>query len=95
MGIIHALFGIDDSVKKIRKIEFEKALKYIPNLTDKEKTYIKGVFGNALKDGSINVDELKRELTELKSNQSDPLNDHDVRKIKEKLSGIMIDKWKE
>jgi hypothetical protein len=93
MGIIQALFGIDDSAKKIRKIEFEKTLEHIPSLTDQEKTYIKGVFGRDLKDGSINIEELKRELVELKSNQSDPLSDQDVRKIKEKLSGIMIDKW--
>jgi Ca2+-binding EF-hand superfamily protein len=94
MGFISSLFGVDDNANKIHKVEFEKALKYIPNLTDKEKTYIKGVFSKDLKDGSINIDELKKELTELKSNQTDPLSDNDVRKIKEKLSGIMVEKWK-
>lgn len=93
MGIIQSLFGVDDGAKRIRKIEFEKTLEHIPGLTSQEKIYIKGVFGRDLKDGSINIDELKRELIELKSNQSDPLSDQDVRKIKEKLSGIMVDKW--
>ncbi|HNU96893.1 MAG TPA: hypothetical protein PLF70_02045 [Candidatus Portnoybacteria bacterium] len=92
MGIIQALFGIDNSAKKIRKIEFEKTLEHIPNLTSQEKNYIKGVFGKSLKDGSINIEELKKELTELKNNQTDPLSDQDVQKIKEKLSGIMTDK---
>ena len=93
MGFISSLFGVDDNAKKIRKIDFEKALKSINNLTDKEKTYIKGVFSKDLKDGSINIEELKRELMDLKSNQTDPLSDQDVQKIKGRLSGIMVDKW--
>ncbi len=95
MGIIQALFGVDDNPKRIRKVEFEKTLKNIPQLTSQEKSYIRGVFGKDLKDGSINIDELKRELLELKNNRTDPLSDRDVQKIKERLSEIMIDKIKQ
>jgi hypothetical protein len=93
MGLIEALFGINDNPKRIRKIEFDKALKSIPQLTGQEKNYIRGVFGKDLKDGSINIAELKKELMDLKSNKTDPLSDQDVQKIKGRLSGIIVDKW--
>jgi len=90
--VVNTITGGSSSAKRIRKIEFEKALRNMPQLTSQEKTYIKGVFGKDLKDGTINIEELKRELMDLKSNQHDPLSDQDVQKIKGKLSGIMIDK---
>ncbi|MFH1129335.1 MAG: hypothetical protein V1686_01200 [Patescibacteria group bacterium] len=95
MGLIQALFGIDDSPKRIRKMEFEKALKGMPQLTSQEKSYIKGVFGKDLKDGTISMSELQKELTDLKSNHTDPLSDQDVQRLKGRLSSVMIDKIKQ
>lgn len=90
--VVNAIVGKNSAAKRIRKIEFNKALKSIPQLTGQEKTYIKGVFGDNLKDGNIDIPELKKELEELKSNRIDPLSDQDVQRIKGKLSGMMIDK---
>ena len=90
--IVSGITGGKSSSKRIRKIEFRKALKGIPQLTGKERTYVEGVFGNDLRDGIINIAELHKELSELKSNKTDPISDQDVKRIKEKLSGIMIDK---
>jgi len=91
--VVSSITGGGNSAKRIRKIEFGKALKSIPQLTSQEKSYIKGVFGKDLKDGTINIAELKKELMDLKSNKTDPLSDQDVQRIKGKLSGIMVDKW--
>ncbi len=95
MGLIEALFGINDNPKRIRKIEFEKTLKGMSQLTSKEKTYVRGVFGKDLKDGKISLTELQKELIDLKNNQTDPLSDQDVQRIKGRLSSVMIDKIKQ
>jgi hypothetical protein len=63
--------------------------------TSQEKNYVKGVFGNDLKDGTISLVELQKELLDLKSNQTDPLSDHDVRRLKDRLCSAMIDKIKQ
>ena len=91
--IVSRITGGKSSAKRIRKIEFRRTLKGIPQLTSKERTYVKGVFGKDLRDGTINMAELHKELSELKSNKVDPISDQDVKRIKDKLSGIIVDKW--
>ncbi|MCX6730045.1 MAG: hypothetical protein NT058_00905 [Candidatus Portnoybacteria bacterium] len=95
MGIIASLFGVNDNPKRIRKIEFEKSLKGMSQFTGQEKNYIRGVFGKDLKDGTISLVELQKELMDLKTNQHDPLSDQDVQRLKGKLSSVMIDKIKQ
>lgn len=72
------------SSKKITKDEFKKALQSIPELSDIERSYTEGVFQGALRDG-ISKEELKREISQLKRNSSDPLDSYEVEKIKKKL----------
>jgi len=95
MGLIDALFGINDNPKRIRKMEFEKLLRGMTQFTSKEKTYVRGVFGKDLKDGTISIPELQKELMDLKSNHIDPLSDRDVQQLKGRLSSTMIDKIKQ
>jgi hypothetical protein len=90
--VVNSIIGVNAATKRIRKKEFEKALKGIPQLSGQERTYIKGVFGRDTKDGNISIPELKKELEALKSNQTDPLSDQDVQRLKGRLSGLMIDK---
>jgi len=94
MGFIDTLFGINNNPKRIRKMEFEKALKSMSQFTGQEKNYIRGVFGKDLKDGTISISELQKELMDLKTNQHDPLSDQDVQRLKGRLSSVMIDKIK-
>jgi len=72
------------ATKKIWRSDFEKTLRKIPELSDKERAYVEGVFQRALKDG-LSKYELKKEISRLKHNSSDPLDAFEVEKIKKKL----------
>lgn len=93
MGFFDALFGINNTSRKITSKEFKNSLKAIKSLTWQERSFLEGAFANELKDGTINIDELKKEIAELKANKKDMLGDGDVQRIKEKLSGIIVSKW--
>jgi len=73
-----------DSSKKIYRREFNKALCQIPELSDKERTYVSGVFQDSLRDG-LSKEELKREISQLRHNSNDLLDSFEVEKIKKKL----------
>ena len=89
MGLIEALFGLDDT-KKIYRKEFEQALRSLPNLSHEEIEYLEGVFADALKDG-ITEAELKKEILKLKHNASDDLDAVEVESVKRKLFGELED----
>ncbi len=72
------------SSKKINRDEFKKVLHSIPELSDLERSYVEGVFQNALKDG-ISKEELKKEINDLRHNYNDPLDPYEVEKLKKKL----------
>lgn len=83
--MIMSIFDIFfDSTKKISRADFEKALRKIPELSDKERAYVSGVFQDSLRDG-LSKDELKREISQLRHNFNDPLDSFEVEKIKKKL----------
>ncbi len=73
------------SSKKINRDEFKKTLRSIPDLSDMERSYVEGVFQDALKNG-ISKEELQREIRDLKRNSNDPLDSYEVEKIREKLN---------
>ena len=80
-----SIFGIlFDSSKKIYRRDFENALRKIPELSDKERAYVSGVFQDSLRDG-LSKDELKKEISRLRHNSNDPLDSFEVEKIKKKL----------
>ena len=81
MSIFDVLF---DSGKKISRLDFEKALRNIPELSDRERAYVSGVFQDALK-GGLSKFELKKEIGRLKYKPNDPLDSFEVEKIKQKL----------
>jgi hypothetical protein len=81
MGIFDAFFYPS---KKIYRDKFEKILRSIPELSEKERTYVKSVFQGALKDG-LSKYEIKREISRLRHNPNDPLSPFEVEKIKKKL----------
>jgi len=82
MSIFDAFFG---SSKKIYRDDFEKALRQIPELSDKERAYVEDVFQNALKDG-LSKFELEKEIRRLKHKPDDPLDTFEVEKIRNKLA---------
>ena len=71
--------------KKIYKEDFKKALRDIPELSDKERAYVESVFQRSLK-GGLSKFELKKEINRLKYNYNDQLEPSEIKKIKEKLS---------
>ena len=73
-----------DSSKKIYRDDFDKALRQIPELSDKERAYVKDVFQSALK-GGLSKFELKKEIGRLRYKPNDPLDSFEVEKIKQKL----------
>jgi hypothetical protein len=73
-----------NTTKKIYRADFEKALRQIPELSDKERAYVEGVFQSALRDG-LSKYELKQEISSLRHNSNDPLDAFEVEKIKKKL----------
>jgi hypothetical protein len=72
------------SSKKISRDEFKKILQTIPQLSNKERAYVNGVFQDSLKDG-LSKYELKKEIQRLRHNSNDPLDSYEVEKIKKKL----------
>jgi len=72
------------SPKKISRVDFEKALRNIPELSDKERAYVNGIFQDSLKDG-LSKYEIKKEISRLKYKPDDPLDSFEVKKIKRKL----------
>jgi len=89
MGIIEAIFGLDEN-KKIYHEEFETALKSLPHIDDREREYLRGVFGGVLKDG-ITQRELIGKIKSLEHNTSDILDVHEVESVKRKLFGELED----
>ncbi len=74
--------------KKIKEDEFKKAVKSIPELSDKEKMYVEGLFQDALEGSGITKEELKKEIKELKKDFNDPLDSNEVEKVKRKLESL-------
>jgi len=89
MGFIEILFGLDNT-KKIYRKEFEQALGSLPNISYEEREYLRGVFGNALKDG-ITETELRKVILGLQHNTSDNLDATEVESVKRKLFGELED----
>lgn len=79
-----SIFDIFDRSKKIYRREFEKTLRRIPELSDKERAYVKDVFQNSL-EGGLSKFELKKEIGRLRYKPNDPLDSFEVEKIKQKL----------
>jgi hypothetical protein len=89
MNILEMLFG--GSVgKRIYRKEFEQAIMVLPNISDKEREYLRGVFSNALKDGITEI-ELKKVILGLQHNVSDSLDAIEVESVKRKLFGELED----
>ena len=76
--------GWFSSPKKISRDEFKKTIKSIPQLSDKERAYVEGIFQDSLKSG-LSESEIKKEVGRLKYNPHDPISQHEVSKIKGKL----------
>lgn len=89
MNILEMLFG-GNTGKRIYRKEFEQALVSLPNISDEEREYLKGVFGDVLKDG-ITEKELKQKILLLKKNTSDKLDTLEVESVKRKLFGELED----
>jgi len=89
MGIIEAIFGLDEN-KKIYHREFDTALKSLPHIDDKEREYLYGVFSGVLKDG-ITQKELTDKMRLLEYSAGDILDAHEVESIKRKLFGELED----
>ncbi|MBL7155247.1 MAG: hypothetical protein ISS88_01955 [Candidatus Portnoybacteria bacterium] len=79
-----SIFDILDSSKKIYRREFDKALRKIPELSDKERAYVSDVFQDSLRNG-LSKFELKKEIGRLRYKPDDPLDSFEVEKIKNKL----------
>jgi len=79
-----SIFDIFDTSKKIYREKFDKALRQIPELSDKERAYVKNVFQDSLK-GGLSKFELKKEIGRLKYKTDDLLDSFEVEKIKKKL----------
>lgn len=81
MSIFDVIF---ESGKKISRLDFENALRNIPELSDRERAYVSGVFQDSLK-GGLSKFELKKEISRLRHKPDDPLDSFEVEKIKQKL----------
>ncbi len=81
MSIFDVIFG---SGKKISRLDFEKALRNIPELSDRERAYVSGIFQDSLKSG-LSKFELKKEISRLRHKPDDLLDSFEVEKIKQKL----------
>jgi len=79
-----SIFDIFDSSKKIYREKFENALRDIPELSDRERAYVSGVFQDSLKSG-LSKFELKKEIRRLRHKPDDLLDSFEVEKIKQKL----------
>lgn len=90
MTIFEILFAGGNSTKRIYRQEFEQAIKSLPLISDKEREYLRGIFGNALKDGITEL-ELKKIISELEHNHTDALDAMEVQQVKRKLYGELED----
>jgi hypothetical protein len=89
MGIIEAIFGMDDSRKIYRK-EFEQAIHNLPHIDEHEREYLRGAFSKELKDG-ITQKELIIRMRLLEHTPNDILDAHEVESVKRKLFGELED----
>jgi len=76
--------GWFSSSKKIKENDFEKTIKDIPQLSDEERAYVKGIFKDSLRDG-LSGEELKKEISQLKRDSNDSLNSFEIKKLKKRL----------
>ncbi|HUT96229.1 MAG TPA: hypothetical protein VMW82_01515 [Candidatus Paceibacterota bacterium] len=83
MGILSTLLGVDDT-RKISKKEFQEKLNEIPELTGKEKEYLKAFFENELENG-LTLGEVKQGIHKLKHNYNDSITEHEVEELRKKL----------
>ena len=90
MGIIEAIFGLDES-RKIYHKEFETAIKNLSHIDEHEREYLRGVFSKELKDG-ITQRELIGKIKLLEHSTGDTLDAHEVESVKRKLFGELEDK---
>lgn len=90
MGILDILMGVDDT-HKINKKEFQGRLDEIPELTGKEKEYLKAFFENELENG-LTLNEVKEGIYRLKHNDKDSITDHEVEELRKKLIGELKQK---
>lgn len=90
MGIIEAIFGLNDDNRRIYHKEFDQALHGLPHLDEREREYLRGVFAKELKDG-ITQRELISRMKILQHNKSDVLDAHEVESVKRKLFGELED----
>ena len=81
MGIFDLLGA---SSKKVYSRDFKKGLKKISALSPKERTYVEKAFGSELKDG-LSKFELERRCRQLKHKTGDPVQPHEVEKIRQKF----------
>ncbi len=72
------------SNKKITKDDFKDFLREIPELSNKEREYIIGVFSDSLKNG-LTKGELEKEIRQLKKNSDDIIESSEIEKIKERM----------
>lgn len=89
MGIIEAIFGMDDNQKIYRK-EFEQAIKSLPHIDEHEREYLRGAFSKELKDG-ITQKELITRIRLLEHTPNDILDAHELESVKRKLFGELED----
>jgi len=90
MGIIEAIFGMDDT-KKITNKEFNERLSEIPELTPKEKAYLNVFFEHELKNG-LTMGEVKERISKLAHNYQDNITPHEVEELRRKLIGELESK---
>ena len=81
MGIFDLLGA---SNKKVYHRDFKKGLKKISTLSPKERAYVEKAFGSELKDG-LSKFELERRCRQLRYKTGDPIQPHEVEKIKQKF----------
>lgn len=73
-----------DYSKKVYRDDFRKALRRIPELSDKERAYVEKAFSGAL-GGGLSEFEIKSRCSQLMHKTGDLLEPSEVRKIREKL----------
>ncbi len=76
--------GWFSSPKKIKRDEFKKTLKDIPQLSQKERAYVEGIFRNPSKKG-LTKREIEKEINQLRRDTDDPISSHEASKLKQAL----------
>jgi len=69
---------------KIYRDEFKRLLYKIPALSPQERSYVLGLFQDALENG-LTKEELRREIYQLKKIHSDELDFSEIEKLQKKL----------